>query len=96
MSTKPTLPEGAFDNFRNEMSYGDYLGLDQLLAAQKPRSSEHNELLFIIQHQTTELWMKLMLHELLAARAQVIHGDLSPAFKMLARVSRIMNNLIQA
>ncbi len=96
MTSKPTLPEGAFDNFRNEMSYGDYLRLDQLLAAQKPLSKEHNELLFIIQHQTTELWMKLMLHELLAARAQVIHGDLSPAFKMLARVSRIMNNLIQA
>ncbi len=96
MTNKPTLPEGAFDNFRNEMSYGDYLGLDQLLAAQKPRSKEHNELLFIIQHQTTELWMKLMLHELLAARQQVITGDLSPAFKMLARVSRIMNNLIQA
>ncbi len=78
------------------MSYGDYLGLDQLLAAQRPRSAEHNEMLFIIQHQTTELWMKLMLHELLAARQQVISGDLSPAFKMLARVSRIMNNLIQA
>ena len=96
MKTLTGLPEGAFENFRNEMSYGDYLGLDQLLAAQKPRSQEHNELLFIIQHQTTELWMKLMLHELLAARAQVINGDLSPAFKMLARVSRIMNNLIQA
>ena len=96
MTSKPTLPDGAFDNFRNEMSYGDYLGLDQLLAAQKPLSKEHNELLFIIQHQTTELWMKLMLHELLAARQQVITGDLSPAFKMLARVSRIMNNLIQA
>jgi len=94
--TKPGLPEGAFENFRNEMSYGDYLGLDQLLAAQKPLSREHNELLFIIQHQTTELWMKLILHELLAARQQVIAGDLAPAFKMLARVSRIMNNLIQA
>ena len=96
MTEKPTLPEGAFDNFRNEMSYGDYLGLDQLLAAQKPRSKEHNELLFIIQHQTTELWMKLMLHELLAAREQIRSHDLPPAFKMLARVSRIMNNLIQA
>lgn len=96
MNQPPKLPEGAFDNFREEMSYGDYLGLDLLLTAQKPRSTEHNELLFIIQHQTTELWMKLMLHELLAARAQVIAGDLAPAFKMLARVSRIMNNLIQA
>ena len=96
MTEKPTLPEGAFENFRNEMSYGDYLGLDELLAAQKPRSAEHNELLFIIQHQTTELWMKLMLHELHAAREQIRDGELSPAFKMLARVSRIMNNLIQA
>ncbi len=96
MTEKPTLPEGAFDNFRDEMSYGDYLGLDLLLTAQKPRSKEHNELLFIIQHQTTELWMKLMLHELLAAREQIRSGDLPPAFKMLARVSRIMNNLIQA
>ena len=96
MTEKPTLPEGAFENFSNEMSYGDYLALDQLLASQRPRSKEHNELLFIIQHQTTELWMKLMLHELLAARDQIRSGDLSPAFKMLARVSRIMNNLIQA
>ena len=96
MTDKPTLPEGAFENFRDEMSYGDYLGLDQLLAAQQPRSTEHNELLFIIQHQTTELWMKLMLHELLAAREQIRSGELSPAFKMLARVSRIMNTLIQA
>ena len=96
MTEKPTLPEGAFENFSNEMSYGDYLALDQLLASQRPRSKEHNELLFIIQHQTTELWMKLMLHELLAAREQIRSGELSPAFKMLARVSRIMNNLIQA
>ena len=96
MTEKTTLPEGAFENFSNEMSYGDYLALDQLLASQRPRSPEHNELLFIIQHQTTELWMKLMLHELLAAREQIRSGDLSPAFKMLARVSRIMNNLIQA
>ena len=96
MSTRSIAPEGAHLSFKDEMSYGDYLGLDQLLAAQKPLSREHNELLFIIQHQTTELWMKLMLHELRAARQQVIAGDLSPAFKMLARVSRIMNNLIQA
>ena len=96
VTEKPSLPDGAFNDFRNEMSYGDYLGLDQLLSAQKPRSHEHNELLFIIQHQTTELWMKLMLHELLAAREQIRSGELPPAFKMLARVSRIMNNLIQA
>lgn len=92
----PTLPEGAFGDFKNEMSYGDYLKLDQLLTSQAPRSPEHNELLFIIQHQTTELWMKLMLHELIAARDCIQRDDLSPAFKMMARVSRIMNNLIQA
>ncbi len=96
MSQKPLPPEGAHLSFKNEMSYGDYLGLDQLLSAQKPQSTEHNELLFIIQHQATELWMKLIVHELMAAKRQVITGDLSPAFKMLARVSRIMNNLIQA
>jgi tryptophan 2,3-dioxygenase len=90
------LPEGAHADFRETMSYGDYLQLNTLLSAQQPRSTEHNELLFIIQHQTTELWMKLACHELEAARRQVISNDLQPAFKMLARVSRIMNNLIQA
>ena len=92
----PKLPEGAHADFREAMSYGDYLKLDQLLDAQQPLSGEHNELLFIIQHQTTELWMKLALHELIAARNQIIADDLPPAFKMLSRVSRIMNNLIQA
>lgn len=96
MSEKNSLPAGAFADFKNEMSYGDYLKLDQLLSAQSPLSAEHNEMLFIVQHQTTELWMKLMLHELLAARQAVVSGNLSPAFKMMARVSRIMNNLIQA
>src|SRR5690606_20006483 len=79
-----------------EMSYGDYLRLDQLLSAQRPRSGEHNEMLFIVQHQTTELWMKLMLHELRAALRQVAEDDLQPAFKMLARVSKIMEQLVHA
>jgi tryptophan 2,3-dioxygenase len=96
MPDKPAFPEGAHADFRESMSYGDYLQLDKLLDAQHPLSSEHNELLFIIQHQATELWMKLALHELMAARNQIIADDLQPAFKMLARVSRIMNNLIQA
>jgi tryptophan 2,3-dioxygenase len=78
------------------MSYGDYLHLDRLLDAQHPLSSNHNEMLFIIQHQTTELWMKLAIHELKAAIAHVRNDDLPPAFKMLARVSRIMAQLIQA
>jgi tryptophan 2,3-dioxygenase len=91
-----TKDSGAHVDFAREMSYGDYLGLDAVLTAQKPLSGNHNEMLFIIQHQTTELWMKLMLHELAAARTQLRADDLSPAFKMLARVSRIMNQLIQA
>jgi tryptophan 2,3-dioxygenase len=82
--------------FAGEMSYGDYLHLDRLLDAQRPLSGNHNEMLFIIQHQTTELWMKLALHELRAAQARVQADDLDPAFKMLARVSRIMAQLIQA
>ncbi len=96
MADERDLPEGAHADFRDAMSYGDYLRLDLLLAAQQPASSEHNELLFIIQHQATELWMKLALHELTAARNHIIADDLQPAFKMLSRVSRIMNNLIQA
>ena len=67
------------------MSYGDYLQLDAILSAQHPRSPDHNEMLFIVQHQTSELWMKLMLHELRAAVAHVATDDLSTAFKMLAR-----------
>jgi len=83
-------------DFSNDMSYGDYLALDDLLAAQKPLSDHHDEMLFIIQHQTSELWMRLMLHELTAARQQIILGDLQPAFKMMARVSRIMEQLVSA
>ena len=90
------LPDGAFENFRNDMSYGDYLKLDQLLSAQQPLSTEPNELLFIVQHQATELWMKLALAELMRANTCIQLEDLSPAFKMMARVSRIMNNLIQS
>lgn len=96
MTEPSSLPDGAHVDFRDAMSYGDYLRLDLLLSAQQPASNEHNELLFIIQHQATELWMKLALHELVAARRQIIDDDLQPAFKMLSRVSRIMNNLIQA
>ena len=87
---------GAKMDFSQAMSYGDYLALDQILSAQHPRSPDHNEMLFIVQHQTSELWMKLMLHELNAARAQMHAGDLPPAFKMLARVARIMDQLVHA
>jgi tryptophan 2,3-dioxygenase len=87
---------GAKMDFRESMSYGDYLGLDQILTAQHPLSPNHNEMLFIIQHQTSELWIKLMLHELQAVREQMRKDDLPPAFKMLARVARIMDQLVHA
>jgi tryptophan 2,3-dioxygenase len=83
-------------DFSQSMSYGDYLQLDAILSAQHPRSPDHNEMLFIVQHQTSELWMKLMLHELRAAVAHVAADDLSTAFKMLARVSKIMEQLVHA
>jgi tryptophan 2,3-dioxygenase len=87
---------GAKMDFSTAMSYGDYLGLDQILSAQHPRSPNHNEMLFIIQHQTSELWLKLMLHELQAVRVNMRAGELAPAFKMLARVARIMDQLVHA
>ena len=87
---------GAQMDFSQSMSYGDYLDLDHLLSAQHPLSTEHNEMLFIIQHQTSELWMKLMLHELLAARGCIQRDQVEPALKMLARVSRIMEQLLQS
>ncbi|MDR5809887.1 tryptophan 2,3-dioxygenase [Caballeronia sp. LZ019] len=83
-------------DFSDTMSYGDYLGLDSILAAQHPLSPDHNEMLFIVQHQTSELWMKLALYELRAALASVHRDELPPAFKMLARVSRIFEQLVQA
>jgi tryptophan 2,3-dioxygenase len=83
-------------DFDGRMSYGDYLQLDAILNAQQPRSPDHNEMLFIVQHQTSELWMKLMLHELRAAVNRIAVDQLPDAFKMLARVSRIMEQLVHA
>ncbi len=83
-------------DFDGRMSYGDYLQLDAILNAQKPLSPEHNEMLFIVQHQTSELWMKLMLHELHAAIGCIRQDELPGAFKMLARVSKIMEQLVHA
>lgn len=92
----PMAWHGAQLDFSSSMSYGDYLGLDQVLSAQHPLSPNHNEMLFIIQHQTSELWIKLMLHELHAVRRQIRDNDLPPAFKMLSRVARIMDQLVHA
>ena len=89
------IEEGVQRDFSAAMSYGDYLGLDQLLSAQHPRSepAQHDELLFIIQHQTSELWLKLMLHELRSARALLAADELAPALKRLARVKHIQEIL---
>ena len=83
-------------DFSQDMSYGDYLQLDAILEAQKPLSPAHDEMLFIVQHQTSELWMKLMLHELTAAVQNVASDELPSAFKKLARVSKIMEQLVHA
>ena len=85
--------EGAETDFARRMSYGDYLALDAILGAQHPLSEAHDEMLFIIQHQTSELWMKLAIHELNAACRLVAADDLQPAFKVLSRVSRILEQL---
>ena len=81
---------------RPDITYGEYLCLDKVLSAQHPRSDQHDELLFIIIHQASELWMKLSLHELIAARTHIMADDLGPALKMIARVSRIQAQLIQS
>ena len=96
----PVAPElqhhGARLDFSEDMSYGDYLHLDEVLNAQRPLSPDHNEMLFIVQHQTSELWMKLLLHELRAAIAHLAVDELQPAFKMLARVSKVLEQLVHA
>ena len=92
-------PEGANGietDFAGRMSYGDYLGLDLLLAAQKPLSGQHDELLFITIHQVQELWMKLMAHELSLAMRCIRQDELPPAFKATARVSRIQKQMVEA
>ena len=97
MSTEKIVQdEKAQLDFSASMSYSDYLSLDAILNAQHPRSPAHDEMLFIVQHQTSELWMKLMLHELRAAIRCVGEDELASAFKMLARVSRIMEQLVHA
>ena len=86
---------GYITDLAAETSYGGYLCLEQLLAAQRPRSSHHDEMLFIIQHQTSELWMKLLIHELTAAIAHVQADRLAPCFKILARVKQIQRQLFE-
>ena len=88
--------EGVTWDLSKSLSYGQYLQLDKVLGAQAPRSGEHDELLFIVIHQSSELRMKLCLHALRGAVAHLRNDDLEPAFKMLSRVGRIQTQMIQA
>lgn len=80
----------------SDVTYSSYLDLDRILSAQHPASDAHDEMLFIIVHQASELWLKLCLHELNLARDRIALDDLRPAFKMLARVARAQGQLIQS
>jgi tryptophan 2,3-dioxygenase len=95
-NTRP-IEEGLIRDFRVNLSYGEYLHLDQMLSAQQPVSvpAHHDELLFIIQHQTSELWLKLVLHELRFARQCLVDNRLRPALKSLARVKHIQRTLTE-
>lgn len=88
--------KGIYTDFKEQMTYGEYLNLDQILSSQTRLSGHHDEMLFIIIHQVSELWMKLILHELTTAITLIQNDELPEAFKMLARVSRIQTQIIQA
>ncbi|MGM9925821.1 MAG: tryptophan 2,3-dioxygenase [Bacillus sp. (in: firmicutes)] len=88
--------KGIHTDFREEMTYGEYLKLDQLLSSQSRLSGHHDEMLFIIIHQVSELWMKLILHELQASIVCIQRNEMAKAFKMLARVSSIQSQIIEA
>lgn len=88
--------QGIYTDFKEQMTYGEYLNLDKILASQSRLSGHHDEMLFIVIHQVSELWMKLILHELNTAIALIKKDELPEAFKMLARVSRIQTQIIQA
>lgn len=95
MSSQPYDPaaDGAAMGFAEAMSYSDYLKIDAILGQQCPLSDAHDEMLFIIQHQTSEIWMKLIIHEMRAAREALKAGDTAQMFKMLARVSSVFEQL---
>lgn len=89
------IEDGIQTDFSDKMSYGGYLQLDTLLSAQQPVSGHHDELLFIIQHQTSELWLKLMLHELASVRSQLANDQLRAAIKGIARIKHIQKSLTE-
>ncbi|MDC1352480.1 tryptophan 2,3-dioxygenase, partial [Oceanospirillaceae bacterium] len=83
-------------HWQQDISYGQYLGLESLLEQQNPLSEAHDEMLFIVIHQASELWMKLCLHEAHGAARLIAQDDLRPAFKMLTRVARIQQQMVNA
>jgi tryptophan 2,3-dioxygenase len=91
-----TLEAGVRTDLEGALTYSDYLALTELLACQRPVSASHDEPLFIVIHQVTELWLKLMIHELRAARERLRADDLAPSFKMMARVSRVQEQLVRS
>src|SRR5699024_7874818 len=88
--------KGIHTDFRDDMTYGNYLNLESILSSQTRLSDHHDEMLFIIIHQVNELWMKLILHEVTAAIQAIKKDDMQPAFKMLSRVTKIQSQIIQA
>ena len=94
--SRKAAPDGAGTSLEGGMSYSDYLHLERVLDAQRPLSGAHDELLFIIQHQVSELWMKLAIHEIRSAMLAIRHDEPEPAFKMLTRVARIFEQLNNA
>jgi tryptophan 2,3-dioxygenase len=96
MSAETDPLDGAVLDMRDRLGYAAYLHLDELLGAQRPRSDAHDEMLFIIQHQATELWLRLVLHELEAAMVCLDADQLRPVFKHLARVERVFRVLLDS
>lgn len=90
------MEDSIHTDFDQDMSYGDYLNLEQILSAQNPLSDQHDEMLFIIIHQASELWLKLAGHELTAAVANIRDSDFGHAFKVISRVKQILNQLTQS
>lgn len=91
-----THEHGIHTDFKEKMTYGNYLQLETLLASQHRLSEHHDEMLFIIIHQVSELWLKLIIHETKAAITAIQHDQFQSAFKMLARVSKIQSQIIHA
>ena len=96
LEAKVRQEKGIHTDFKNDMTYGEYLALDKILASQNRLSDHHDEMLFIIIHQVSELWMKLILHEMKGAISAIERDEMQPAFKMLARVSKIQTQIILA